>query len=650
MKSFLVRSILIMAMAAFARTPVSAASPGPLPVETLFRQPQFHHPVLSPDGESLAILAPVKGRVALAVMTLSDRKVALVAASEDWDIRGPAWVNNTRLVFSIGDNQLGDGDDRGGGLFAVDKDGGHFKKLAATLAEQIRKGQTYRYRQVHSLLNDGSDDVLVDSNDLDDQDSRPYRLDTRTGKMETVSRHLHPKATGRVLDSHHVVRMELVPEVKDGRQTYHLWYRDSEESPWRTLWSGDVTHSGPEPIAFGPDNTTLYVTSSAGSATKAIHEFDLATGKLGKVVFAHKDVDAGSLLFDRNTGQLACVTYTTDRQHTYWFDEELAEVQRSVDKALPDRVNLLQSGGKRILVTSWSDREPGIWYLLDKTTHKMEELFRARPWIDPETMATTRMVHYVARDGLSIPAYLTLPVGSTGKNVPLVVNVHGGPYGVRDDWDWNPEVQFFASRGYAVLQPQYRGSGGFGKRHASAGWKQWGRAMQDDITDGVDWLVKQGIADPRRMAIYGASYGGYAALMGAVKTPELFQCAVDYVGVSDIPEMFSRPWRRWWLEGWYGYDAKSMIGDPEQDDLKAVSPYYQVDRIRIPVLMAYGTDDWRVPIEQGYRMRSAMKSAGKSFEWLEKQGEGHGFRNPDTVYEYYRKVDDFLGRCLAPRP
>jgi dipeptidyl aminopeptidase/acylaminoacyl peptidase len=263
-------------------------------------------------------------------------------------------------------------------------------------------------------------------------------------------------------------------------------------------------------------------------------------------------------------------------------------------------------------------------------------------------MAPMKPVRYAARDGLEIPAYLTTPRGKAAKDLPLVVLVHGGPWVDGDAWGFDPEVQFLASRGYAVLQPNFRGTTRYGWKHFRASFGQWGLSMQDDLADGVKWAVEQGIADPKRVCIYGASYGGYAALMGLATTPGLYRCGVNYVGVTDLPFFLTVSWADYSYSEFARHAARDMVGDPERDAqrLRDTSPTQLAARIKAPVLMAYGADDRRVPLEHGSRMKSALDRAGAKYEWMVMAGEGHGFRDPANQKTFYEAVEKFLAAHL----
>jgi dipeptidyl aminopeptidase/acylaminoacyl peptidase len=298
-----------------------------------------------------------------------------------------------------------------------------------------------------------------------------------------------------------------------------------------------------------------------------------------------------------------------------------------------------------VLVRTYSDRSLGAYYFYDRDGGDFQKLVDVSPWIDENEMAGMRAVEYEARDGKTIRGYLTLPGGEPARPLPVVVNPHGGPWS-RDSWGFNPEVQFLANRGYAVLQVNFRGSVGYGKSFWQAGFKEWGRSMQDDITDGVRWLVDQGVADPARVGIYGGSYGGYAVLAGLAFTPELYACGVDYVGVSNIFTLLESIPPYWELQRQMLYE---MIGHPEQeaDLLEAASPLFHADRIRAPLLVAQGANDPRVKKAESDQIVAALEERGLDVPYLVKEDEGHGFRNEENRFEFYRAMETFLSYHLG---
>jgi dipeptidyl aminopeptidase/acylaminoacyl peptidase len=405
------------------------------------------------------------------------------------------------------------------------------------------------------------------------------------------------------------------------------------------------------PLAFDFDNRTLYVASREDGDKAAIHRYDFEQGRVGERLARHLDVDMGNMIFSRARGKLLGVVYDADRPGVVWLDEQLARLQQMVDRALPNTVNTVSvadQNPKRALVAAHSDTSPVTFYLLDTEKPALTRFASSRPWIKPDAMSERKFVRYKARDGLEIPAYLTIPKQSSGKNLPLVVEIHGGPWINKQSWGFNERAQFFASRGYTVLQPDFRGTRGYGKRHYEASFGQWGFAMQDDITDGVEWLVSQGIADRSRVCLFGGSYGGYATLWGLIKTPDLYRCGVAFMALTDIAFYFS--FNRWDLGRavWGEYGARTLIGDPERDrdKFRSVSPIHHAERLKAPVLLVYGGVDQRVPLKNGTAIRSALDRHGKKYEWVVYDDEGHGFGAEKNRFDFYRRVDAFLKQHL----
>ncbi|MGZ5685091.1 MAG: alpha/beta hydrolase family protein, partial [Usitatibacter sp.] len=345
-----------------------------------------------------------------------------------------------------------------------------------------------------------------------------------------------------------------------------------------------------------------------------------------------------------------------DKPGIAWVNEDMAKLQKQVDASLPGMINYLtrsEENSKRLLIFSQSDVDSGRYYLLNREPLGMEELMATRPWLKPELMSPVKYMPYNARDGLQIPAWVTIPKDSAGKNLPLVVHVHGGPwlrvYGWTS-WTRYAENQFFASRGYVVLEAEPRASGGFGKKLLSAGYKQFGQAMQDDLTDGVMELVKQGIVDRNKVCIYGGSYGGYASLWGVIKDPDLYRCAVPWVALTDLALWQTATWTDFAQNRRYNYQPQfdKQVGSArtEKEFLDKYSPYLHADRIKVPVLLAMGEDDRRVPIDHGSKMKSALITAGVKYDYVIYPREGHGFNKDENVFDFFKRVEKFLAENL----
>ena len=368
------------------------------------------------------------------------------------------------------------------------------------------------------------------------------------------------------------------------------------------------------------------------------------------MLYENKDYDVDALFYSRARKVLTAARFTSWKRERYFFDKQFEGMVGKLKKELGDVDFGFVSNNKaedKYIVYSFSDKTQGAYYLYDVKTGKVDKIADLAPWLDEKEMAGMLPIEYKSRDGLTINGYLTLPKGYTldnAKNLPVVVNPHGGPW-YRDEWGFNPEVQFLANRGYAVLQMNFRGSTGYGRKFWEASFKQWGKAMQDDITDGVNWLVDKGIADKSRVAIYGGSYGGYATLAGVTFTPDLYAAAVDYVGVSNLFTFMKTvpPYWKPMLDMFH-----EMVGDPKKDSLLMVaeSPVMHADKIKTPLFVAQGKNDPRVNIDESNQMVEALKKRGIVVEYMVKDNEGHGFHNEENRYDFYRAMDKFLGEHM----
>ena len=645
---------LLAILATLLLAPLAHAQDNKIPIEDFFKLPQYGAMYLAPDGKRVAALSPVGGRQNLVVIDLKTRKATPVTGLEDRDVVLAGWINSRRLLYYTGRLGEVETNQRGGGLFAVDMDGSAPRLVSPGSDERYDAGgQTFRSLSIVRTLPDDSDDLIMEETvyapNSQPQPGTLYRVNTRNGRKTAIS--LGKPATGDsegwVVDSRGVARVFTALDTKLRLQVF---YRASADAAWAKIDEFDVdSPKAWSPRAVAEDDKTLYVSSRPDGDRAAIFRFDPQTKKLGEVVARHPRVDLSN--FERDHEGIRGVRYNGDYPGSAWFDEDLARIQGIADKALPDNTNHLDWSRDKslVLITSFSDVMPSTFYLYDVKSAKMEWLAEGRPWIDPKKMSPMKPVHYAARDRLDIPAYLTVPRDGAGRKLPMVVMIHGGPYVEGDSWRWHPEVQFLASRGYVVLQPNYRGTTRYGAKHHRAGWKQWGLAMQDDITDGVKWAVDQGIADPDRICIYGASYGGYAAMMGAAKTPDLFKCAINYVGVTDLPLLVTARWSDTNQSDFGVAFNKRRVGEVGKDDerLRDTSPVNLASRIRIPVLMAYGGSDIRVVPEHGTRMRSALERVGNTPQWIMVDDERHGFRKLENQVMFYGAMEKFLERNIG---
>jgi dipeptidyl aminopeptidase/acylaminoacyl peptidase len=652
-RSVVATALLGPALSPFARA--DDAAPATLDIKSFFRSPQLSSLRLSPDGRNVAALREYKDRINVTVVNVATRKPLIVTSFTDGDVASLSWVNSDRLIFTMIDRERGGGDQVGSGLFVIDRDGSNFKSMVErsllSEGEKLLPAGT----SLHSRVLAGglpTDDVVVEVPSFQGKGrlaSNLYRLNTATGRSTLMTLGGPANTQSWVVDRANLARAATATF----EDTTSVYLRDSEQAPWRVIFKfgpADPT-AAVVPLAFDAAGK-LYVSAYLGADTAAIYGYDLKTGSLeAQPVFALKGFDVtGGLRFSPDGARLLGVDYDADRPSTYWIDEALAKTQAMVDQALPGQVNQLQlpftPEGSPVLVTSYSDRDPGRFLLLDRQSNKLEQIAQSRPWMPVDRMRQTSFLRYVARDGMSIPAQLTTPAGQ--GPFPLVVMHYGGPWVRPIHWQWDPHVQFLVSRGYAVFMPAPRASTGFGVKLFKAGWKQWGLGMQDDVTDGVQQLIKDGIADPKRICIAGASYGGYLTMMGLAKEPTMFRCGINWIGVTDPDFMFSVTWTDFNRVDAARFTFPLLVGDPDKDkdQFKRTSPVERAAEIRQPVLMAYGGLDQRVPLVNGEKMRNALAPHNKKVEWVVYPDEGHGWLKVANNVDFWTRVEKFLAENM----
>jgi dipeptidyl aminopeptidase/acylaminoacyl peptidase len=607
----------------------TAKSDDVIPMRDFFRHPDRAYYRISGDGKTLSFMQPWERRMNIYVQAVgSNAEPVRITSEKDRDIPNYFWKGADRVVYT-----KDFGGDENDHIVVVGGKGGEPKDVTP-------------YPGVKAIIVDPlvelPDRMLVGLNKRVKEVFDVYALDLVTGKLTLVAEN-PGNITSWGADHDGNVRFAIATDGVDNTYLYRADAKSAFEPVVTTSFRDQF-----QPLLFSADNRKLYVASNLGRDKVAIVLVDPATGQEGELVYERTDVDVGSVAWSKARQRASFVDYQTWKNERHYLDPDAKELFSKLESRLPGYEVTLQSlsdDETRMIVAATSDRTQGARYLYDRRTDTLTKLGDVTPWLPEAKMAAVKPVEYKTRDGLTVHGYLTLPNGVEAKKLPVVVNPHGGPW-ARDGWGFNPEVQFLANRGYAVLQMNYRGSTGYGRKFWEASFKQWGFAMQDDITDGVTWLIKQGIADPRRICIYGGSYGGYATLEGLVKTPDLYACGVDYVGVSNL-FTFMKTIPPYWKP--FLAMMQEMVGDPEKDKarLAEASPALNADRIKAPLLIAQGARDPRVNKDESDQMVAALSKRGIDVPYIVKDNEGHGFRNEENQFDFYSAMEKFLDQHIG---
>ncbi len=645
-----------------------AATPWVLaqPVEAFFQPSKLIDAKLSPDGQHVAVSTAAQdgSRIELFVVDLQQSPLQgrSVAAFSNGSVQDFEWVGDDHLVFSF----PGHGG-MGGGLFSVHRDGSQLRQLIARLGREhaVKRQTRAMLLPANHLLLDrpqaaatGNTEVIVGEARFKSEQLHAIQLlwlDVRNGRTRDYEMPTPPDGVRRwwFSDSGEV-RAALA--IRDGKEFLYWLDAQAGTSRWQELAQAELGRLPFEPQWVG-DGQQLYVRHRLGErGEQVLSAFDFARGvPADKVLVQVPGFDfRGELLSEQ--GQLHGVRVNAEALQSLWFDPSRRRLQEEVDQALPERVNLIEcrrcaEDDALVLVHSYSDRHPGEILVYRRGQQPAwQRVGLALPSIDPARMAQVELHRFPARDGLEVPVWLTLPPGEA-KPRPAVVLVHGGPWVRGGYWRWEALQQFLASRGYLVIEPEFRGSAGYGERHLRAGFRQWGQAMQDDVADALRWARQQGLASDKS-CIAGASYGGYSTLMGLIRHPDLYRCGIAWIALTDPFLYLEGSWR---VEDDISdiarrYLLPEMVGDPVRDRgmLRQNSPVLQAASIRAPVLLAFGEADLRIPIAHGKRMRDALRKAGQTPEWVSYRYEGHGWLLTETQIDFARRVETFLARHLAP--
>lgn len=631
MKNFIVILLIGIVVLGSCKNENKETTAPPIAMQDFFKNGIKSSFQISPDGKYYSYRADYKGKMNIFVQKVGDTTALRVTNDTLRSIRIYFWKGD-QIVY-----QQDVGGDENFQIFAVKPDGSGNKALTPFPG--------YRSEIIDALrfIPGKEKELIVIINKRDKQYFDPYSLNIETGDLKLLYENKE-NYDSWYTDNNGVIRLAT---KTDGVNVTYL-YRNSEKDKFSEL----LTTSFKEtfyPQSFDAGNQMIYVLSNIGRDKVALVKYDPITKKETEELYSNPDYDLGGAFYDRKKKDLVSVWWDADKEQKHFFNKDWGEMQATVEKQLPGYIADFSSYNDdqtKFVAYITGDKLPVKYYLFDKQSNDLKEVANPYPWLNEKDLAEMKPISFKSRDSLTIHGYLTVPKGMDARNLPVVVNPHGGPW-ARDTWGFNPEVQFLANRGYAVFQLNFRGSTGYGRKFWESSFKQWGKKMQDDVTDGVEWLKKQGIADSTRIAIYGGSYGGYTTLAGVTFTPDLYAAAVDYVGVSNLFTFMNTipPYWKPYLEQFY-----EMVGNPKTDSLllASASPALHADKIKTPLFIAQGANDPRVNKAESDQIVEALKERGVNVEYMVKDNEGHGFLNQDNRFDFYGAMEKFLEKHLKP--
>lgn len=655
--------MLALLSAGATAQPAKADSARALTVESFFTPSPIQGMKLSPSGRRVALrdLGP-EGRTQLKVIDLEGKEQPLIiAAFSRLDVGSVSWVNEDWLIFRTFDEVTKDSQRYGPGLISVKRDGTRAREL---IMKKYGKGFRNSGAKTglepnHGMIGFGApgsseivlEEYIYDATYSDVIATNPLVMDVSTGAVRSLLKGL-PRPPGKVkgwlIDNLGQARLGYGQE---GPNTIIYW-ADPKTLEWRKIAEFETLRAPFSPEYIDEKDQLFVSVVSSKTGLSEIRKFDFATGKpMEEAIVALPGFDAEnvSAIQDRGSNTVHGLRLLTDASSVAWMSPLMRKIQDRIDGMLPTRLNVVSCAPcatpTNVLVASYSDTTPGDYFIYNVPTDKLERVAEVRPSHRADLMANKELYRTKARDGADLPVWVTRSESATAR--PAVVLVHGGPWVRGGAWEYDAQAQFLASRGYVVIEPEFRGSTGFGDKHYRAGWKQWGQSMQDDVADALKFAVDKGWADPKKVCIAGASYGGYATLMGLARHPDLYKCGVAWVAVTDPRLMFSVHWSDI-SDNSKKYSMPQLIGDPEKDAdmLKANAPIELVAKINAPVLLAYGAKDVRVPIVHGEKMRDAMTQQGNKPEWVVYDDEAHGFSRTPNLVDFWSRVERFLDQHL----
>lgn len=625
----------------------SLAADEKLPTATdFFSLPDYTAMNLSPSGKYVAALVPIYNRLNLVVIETKNQKNMMVLTGfKKYNVGSYFWSSDDRIVFTVDQT---DGQEALS-LYSVTRE----KKPEITeLVKATFSDRSPVMASIVHTLPDDPDHIIVQYNKryVKKPDLYKMRVDTRwnnkrkkNGSMKLIAK--NPGDVQNWIVDHDG---EVRGAVSTKGLTSKFLYKDKGKEDFKVIREFNIFDEGITPLMFDYDNQTMFVASNIGRDTAAVYKYDPKTDTLGDMLFGHDKVDVSNLITSRKQQKVLGVSYVDDYPEQVYFDKAEANFNQQLKNAFKGKTVTTSSINEdetlRVIFV-YSDTDPGTYYLWDTVAKRLSALGNRAGKVNKDILSPMKPFEFTSRDGLVLHGYITVPKNTDGKKIPLIINPHGGPFGVRDNWGYNPDTQFLASRGYAVVQINFRGSGGYGRKFEQAGYGgKWGHEMQNDITDTVNHFIEAGVADASRVCIYGGSYGGYATMAGLTFTPELYKCGVNVVGVTDVALLFTSMPKTWepMKEA-----LKVQIGDPDDEKLmKSMSPIDHVEKIQAPVFIIHGRKDVRVVMEHADMLKDRLEDLDKPFEWLVKDKEGHGFRKVENRIEMYEKLEKFFAKNL----
>jgi dipeptidyl aminopeptidase/acylaminoacyl peptidase len=612
----------------------STKSKNLITMQDFFKNPDNRSYQISNTGKYIAFMKPWESRMNIFIQELDSNQMPQgnprqLTFVKERDIAGFKWKNDSHILYSKD--------------FSGDENFHIFSVNTKTNQEiDLTPFSKVRSEILNDLRDVSSNEILVSSNKRNPEIFDVYRLNIETGRIKMVAK--NPGKFNEWFTDHqgHV----RIASMADGLIT-KIYTRANESEKFKEIIQFDYKNVL-APLFFDFKNENFYAASNLNSDKSEIVLVNSKTGRIIKKIYSHPEVDVYELNYSKKRKVLTDISYTTWKNEKYFLDKQSQIIDESIKSQISESNFYISSetdDENFLTVIGSDDRTRSRIYFYNVITRKLNFIVDSTPWLNKDQLSEMKPIVYKSRDGLMINGYLTLPKNrKSDQNLPLVVNPHGGPW-ARDNWRYNPEVQFLANRGYAVLQMNFRGSTGYGKSFLNASFKQWGKNMQNDITDGVQYLISQGIVNPQKICIYGGSYGGYATLAGIAFTPDLYACAIDYVGVSNLFTFMNTipPYWKSELEKLY-----VMVGHPEKDKelLTSASPIFHVDKVKTPLFVAQGAKDPRVNVNESNQIVDALKKRGIEVQYMVKENEGHGFRNEENRFEFYGAMENFLGKYL----